>query len=503
MEILSNIGLGFETAFTPVNLLYCFVGVLVGTLIGVLPGLGPVATIAMLLPMTFGLDPVSALIMLAGIFYGAQYGGSTTAILINVPGESSSVVTALDGHRMAVAGRAGIALGAAAISSFLAGTVAALVIALLAPPLAEVALMFGSAEYFSLTVLGLVVAVTLAGGSVLKSIAMVVTGLMLGLVGTDVNSGAQRYTLGFPELHEGINFVVLAMGTFGIAEVMQNVRDEATRQRITSHIKGLIPSRQELRRMVGAASRGTMLGIPLGILPGGGALLSSFASYALEKRISREPEKFGTGAIEGVAGPEAANNAGAQTSFIPMLTLGLPSNPVMALMIGAMIIHGIQPGPNIVSEQPTLFWGLIVSMWIGNIMLVVLNLPLVGLWARLITVPYHLLFPLIVAFTCVGVFALSRSTFDVFLLAVFGLFGYVAAKLKCEVAPLLLGFILGPMMEEHLRRALLLSRGDPLVFVEQPISAALLVLAVLTMTSLAFGTVRRYRAESMGEGLDS
>lgn len=499
MELLSHLALGFETALSPLNLFYCFAGVLIGTLIGVLPGLGPAPTVAMLLPLSFGLPPVSGFIMLSGIFYGAQYGGSTTAILINTPGESSSVVTALDGYQMAKKGRAGEALAMAAMGSFIAGTIATVIIALLAPPLAKAALLFGPAEYFSLMVLGLIAAIALANGSVVKAVAMAVFGLLLGLVGTDVTSGVQRYTFGELNLFDGIAIVALAMGLFSVAEVLRNLEDRSEQSATVAQISGLAAGLSRLREALGSILRGTAIGSVLGILPGGGATLSSFASYAVEKKLSREPEKFGTGVLQGLAGPESANNAGAQTSFIPMLTLGLPSNPVMALMIGALMIHGIQPGPNVISEQPALFWGLIASMWIGNAMLVVLNLPLVGLWVKLLTFPYHLLFPAIVVITCIGVFSFNNSMFDVWMLLLFSFVGYVLVKLRCEPAPMLLGFILGPMMEEHLRRALLLSRGNAAVFVERPISAVMLVIALLLIVAPAFSFIRARREEIFEE----
>ena len=496
MEIFANLGLGLETAFNLQNLFYCLVGVFVGTAVGVLPGLGPVATIAMLLPATFGLPPESALIMLAGIYYGAQYGGSTTAILVNLPGESSSVVTALDGYQMARQGKAGKALATAAIASFFAGTVSTVLLALFAPPLAEVALQFGPAEYFSLMVLGLVASVVLASGSLLNAIGMVLLGLLLGLVGTDVNSGAARYTFELPELADGINFVIVAMGMFGIGEIVRNLEQDESRTLMTRKVEGLMLSKDDFRRIIAPVLRATGLGSLLGILPGGGAMLASFAAYSIEKKVSPNAAQFGKGAIEGVAAPEAANNAGAQTSFIPMLTLGIPSNPVMALMIGAMIIQGIQPGPAVMTEQPALFWGLIVSMWIGNLFLVVLNLPMIGLWVRMIMVHYQYLFPAILLFCAIGVFSLNNSQFDVYLMALFGLFGYLCAKLGAEPAPMLLGFIIGPMMEEYLRRALLLSRSDPMVFVERPVSAVMLAMAVLAMTVVLLPSLRRKREEA-------
>jgi putative tricarboxylic transport membrane protein len=499
MDILSNLGLGFETAFTLTNLMYCLIGVFVGTAVGVLPGLGPVATIAMLLPATFGLPPISALIMLSGIYYGAQYGGSTTAILVNLPGESSSVVTAIDGYQMARNGNAGKALAAAALGSFFAGTVATILLALFAPPLAELALKFGPAEYFSLMVLGLVASVVLASGSLLNAVGMVILGLLLGLIGTDVNSGTPRYTFDMPQLADGVNFVIVAMGMFGIGEIIRNLEHDETRNLVMKKVSGLMLSKDDLKRIIAPVLRGTALGSALGILPGGGAMLASFAAYSIEKKVSRNSAQFGKGAIEGVAAPEAANNAGAQTSFIPMLTLGIPSNPVMALMIGAMIIQGIQPGPAVMTEQPALFWGLIVSMWFGNLFLVVLNLPMIGLWVKMIMVPYHRLYPAILMFCAIGVFSLSNSEFDVWLMALFGLFGYVCAKLGAEPAPMLLGFIIGPMMEEYLRRALLLSHSDPFVFVQRPISAVMLSLAVAAMVVVLLPSLRAKREEAFVE----
>jgi TctA family transporter len=496
MDLLAHLGLGIATAATAVNLLYCLLGVFLGTAIGVLPGLGPVATIAMLLPVTFGLPPETALIMLAGIFYGAQYGGSTTAILVNLPGESSSVVTALDGYQMARQGRAGTALATAAIASFFAGTASTFLIALAAPPLSEVALKFGPADYFSLMVLGLVASIVLASGSLLHAIGMIVLGLLLGLIGTDVNSGTARFDFEMKELADGINFVVVAMGVFGLGEIIANLEAEGTRSLVVSKIRGLMPSREDLKRIVAPVLRGTALGCSLGILPGGGAMLSSFAAYSLEKKASRHSAEFGKGAIEGVAAPEAANNAGAQASFIPMLTLGIPSNPVMALMIGALIMHGIQPGPSVMSEQPALFWGLVVSMWIGNLFLLVLNLPLIGLWVRMISVPYHFLYPAILVFCGIGVFSLANTQFDVWLMALFGVLGYVFRKLDCEPAPMMLGFILGPMMEEYLRRALLISQGDPLVLVRRPISATLLAVSAVALVVVLLPALRRKREEA-------
>jgi len=495
MELLLNLGLGFETAFTPINMLYCFLGVLLGTLIGVLPGIGPTATIAMLLPITMSLSPVTALIMLAGIYYGAQYGGSTTAILVNLPGESSSAVTAIDGYQMARQGRAGHALAAAAIGSFCAGTVATVFLALLAPPLTRVALEFGPAEYFSLMVLALVTAVALAHGSIVKALAMVVLGLLLGMVGSDIFEGTPRFTMDFRELADGINFVAVAVGVFGIAEILRNLENEHDREVSVSRVGSLLPGREDLKRIVKPIVRGTLLGSVLGVLPGGGHILAAFAAYTLEKRVSKTPERFGKGMIEGVAAPEAGNNAGAQTSFIPMLTLGIPSNSVMALMIGAMIIQGITPGPNVATEEPALFWGIIVSMWLGNLLLLVLNLPLIGLWVRLLKVPYFILFPAILAFSAIGIYSINSNAFDLFAVALFGLLGYALVKCDCEPAPLLLGFVLGPMLEEHLRRAMIISRGDPTAFVTRPLSLALLVLAVGVLVVVLLPTVAKKREQ--------
>ena len=499
MELLSHLAIGWHTAATWANLFYCFVGVFLGTAIGVLPGLGPTATIAMLLPVTFVLPPESALIMLAGIYYGSQYGGSTTSILVNLPGEAASVVTTIDGYQMARQGRAGAALAASAVGSFFAGTVATLLIAAFAPPLAAVALEFGPADFFSLMVLGLVASIVLAQGSLLHAIGMVVLGLLFGLIGTDVNSGALRFTFGFFELADGIGFVTVAMGMFGLGEIIRNLQDENDRSVTATKITGLWPTKEDWRRMTPAILRGTVIGSALGLLPGSGSILGSFGAYSIEKKVSKHRAEFGKGAIEGVAAPESANNAGAQTSFIPMLTLGIPSNPVMALMIGAMIIHGIQPGPQVVTSQPALFWGVVVSMWIGNLMLLILNLPLIGMWVRVITIPYQFLYPGILVFCAIGVFSLKNATFDVYLMALFGIVGYVFSKLGCEPAPMLLAFILGPLMEEYLRRAMLLSRGDPLVFLRRPISATLLVLSALAMMSVLLPSFSKTREEAFKE----
>lgn len=501
MELLNNLMLGFQVALTLQNLWYCFIGVLLGTPIGVLPGIGPLATIAMLLPITFTLPPTASLIMLAGIYYGAQYGGSTTAILVNIPGESSAAVTVLDGYQMARKGRAGPALGIAAIGSVIAGSFATLVIAVAAPPLSEVALKFGPAEYFSLMVVGLIGAVVLARGSVLKAIAMVHLGLLFGMIGTDVNSGVARFTLGVPELSDGMGFITLAMGIFGYCEIIINLEKGEAREVFTSRIGTLLPTWDDMKYSLPAIIRGTLVGSCLGILPGGGALLSSFAAYAIEKNTTKDREKFGEGNIRGVAAPESANNAGAQTSFIPMLTLGIPSNVIMAMMVGAMMIQGIAPGPQVMNERPQLFWGLIASMWVGNVLLVILNMPLIGLWVSLLKVPYRILYPCILLFCVIGVYSINNNAFDAILTASFGLFGYVLVKTECEPAPMLLGYILGPLMEENLRRAMLLARGDFFVFFQRPISATLLSIAILLLVFVLLPNIRKKREEAF-EGDD-
>lgn len=499
MDILSNLSLGFSTALTPLNLAYCFAGTLLGTLVGVLPGLGPMVTIAMLLPLTFSLDAAGALIMLAGIYYGAQYGGSTTSILVNIPGETASVVTCLDGYKMARQGRAGLALATAAIASFFAGTIATAILALFAPPLAAMAIQFGPAEYTSLLMLGLMASVVLASGSIVKAIGMVIIGLLMGSVGTDVNSGAARFTLDLENLLDGVEFVAVAIGVFGVAEIIRNLEEEGEQTTITTKIQGLMPTRADLKRIFLPSLQGTGLGSLLGILPGGGPALGAFTAYALAKKTSKHPEEFGKGAIEGVAAPEAANNAAAQTSFIPMLTLGIPSNGVMALMIGAMLIKGIQPGPNVMSAQPALFWGVIVSMWIGNLFCLILNLPLVGLWAKLVSVPYHLLFPVIVGICCIGAFSINNKVFDVELMVFFSIIGVIFSKLDCEPAPLLLGFVVGPMFEENLRRALVVSRGDPMIFIERPISATLLAIVLVILLLPLLPAINKKRKDAFAE----
>ena len=502
MELISHLSIGFGVAFTPINLLYAFVGCLLGTLIGVLPGIGPLATIAMLLPATYALPPVSALIMLAGIYYGAQYGGSTTAILVNLPGEASSVVTVIDGYQMARQGRAGPALAAAGLGSFFAGCVGTLVLAGFAIPLTEVAFLFGPAEYFSLMVLGLIGAIVLASGSILKAIGVILLGLMMGLVGTDVNSGVARYSFDIAELTDGISILAIAMGIFGYGEIISNLgKHESEREVFSADVKSLMPTREDFRNMAPAVLRGTILGSMLGILPGGGATMSAFAAYTIEKKVKARAGEvpFGTGNIRGVAGPEAANNAASQTSFIPLLTLGIPPNAVMALMVGAMTIHNIQPGPQVMTSNPELFWGLIASMWIGNAMLVILNLPLIGLWIKLLTVPYRWLYPAIVLFCAIGVYSTNNNTFDIWMVGIFGVLGYMFIKLGIEPAPLVLGLILGPMMEENLRRALLLSRGDWSVFFTRGLSATLLAIAAGLLLIVLLPAVRKKREEAFVE----
>jgi putative tricarboxylic transport membrane protein len=499
METLGHLAFGLGVALSWQNILYCFIGCFLGTLVGVLPGIGPVATVAMLLPFTFGLGPAPALIMLAGIYYGAQYGGSTTAILVNIPGESSSVVTTLDGHQMARKGRAGPALGIAAIGSFIAGCVATLVVAYFAPPLAELALKFGPAEYFSLMVFGLIAAVVLARGSVVKAIAMVCFGILLGLVGTDVNSGVIRFAFGKDELTDGIGFVALAMAFFGITDVVANLETTDKTDVYGERLGSVLPSWADLRMCFWSIARGTALGSILGILPGGGALLASFAAYMFEKKVAKPPRHFGEGDIRGVAAPESANNAGAQTSFIPMLTLGIPSNPTMALMIGALMIQGIAPGPQVMTERPELFWGLVASMWVGNLMLLVLNLPLIGLWVKLLAVPYRMLYPAIFVFCCIGVFTVDNKIFDIYALAGLSAVAYVLLKLDCEPAPLILGFILGPMMEEQMRRTMMINFGDVTVFLTRPISAAFLIAAAALIVLIALPSLRAKREVALAE----
>jgi len=493
MDLFGNLIFGFEVALSWQNLAYCLIGVTVGTLIGVLPGIGPLGTIAILLPITYGVPPVGALIMLAGIYYGAQYGGSTTAILVNLPGETSAVITCIDGYQMARQGRAGPALAIAAIGSFVAGTVGTLLIALFGPPLAEVALKFGSPEYFSLMLMGLVAAAVLAQGDIVKSLAMVAVGLLLGSVGSDVNTGIQRFSFGLPELSDGIGFIVLAVGVFAIGEIISNLGGSEERSVFTAKVSNLFPSKDDLKRSIGPILRGTTLGSFFGVLPGTGPAIASFGAYMLEKRLAKDPDRFGKGAIEGVAAPEAANNADAQCKFIPMLTLGLPASGVMALMLGALTIQGIQPGPEVMSSRPELFWGLIASMWIGNLLLVVLNLPMIGLWVKLLKVPYRLLFPAIMAFSAIGIYSVNGSSFEIYLTALFGIFGFVCMRLGFPLAPMLLGYVLGPMMEENLRRSMLQSGGDPTVFVTRPLSLAFIIVTVLILLVMVVPTIRKRR----------
>ncbi|HEV7394370.1 MAG TPA: tripartite tricarboxylate transporter permease [Burkholderiales bacterium] len=495
MELFNNLMLGFSVAFTLQNLWFCFIGCFLGTLIGVLPGIGPLATIAMLLPITFNVPPVSALIMLAGIYYGAQYGGSTTAILVNLPGETSAVVTCLDGYQMARQGRAGPALAIAAIGSFFAGSVCTLIIALFGPPIAEMALKFGAPEYFSLMLMGLVTAAVLAHGDMVKSLAMVALGLLLGVVGTDVNSGMARYSFGVAELTDGIGFIVIAVGVFAVSEIIANLGDKEERTIFTKKVTGLWPTWVDLKASAGAILRGTAIGAFFGVLPGTGPAIASFSSYMVEKKIAKDPSRFGKGAIEGVAGPESANNADAQCKFIPTLTLGIPASAVMALMLGALTIQGIAPGPQVMTQKPDLFWGLIASMWIGNLMLVILNLPLIGLWVSLLKVPYRILFPCIMAFSAIGIYSVNNSSYEIYLTAFFGVIGFLWLRFEMQPAPMLLGFVLGPLMEENLRRALLISRGDATVFLTRPISLGFVIATVLIIVVMGLPAIRSRREQ--------
>ena len=496
MEFFSHLSLGFAQAMSLNNLAYCFLGCLLGTVIGVLPGLGPLATIAMLLPFSFGLDPLTALIMLAGVYYGAQYGGSTTAILIAVPGETSSVVTMLDGHKMAQQGRAGIALATAAIGSFIAGTIGTLFVALFSIPLSSFALSFGPAELFSLMLVGLVGASAMSS-SIVKSLGMIIIGIMLGIVGTDLTSGVNRFVFGMPQLWDGLDIVTVAVGIFALTEVVSQLCNDDKTETITSRITSLMPTREDIRRMVAPILRGTGLGVLVGALPGAGAAIASFGSYAMEKKFADDPERLGQGAIEGVAGPESANNAAAQCAFVPTLTLGIPGSGSMALMLSIMIINGIQPGPQVIQNNPDLFWGLIASMWIGNVMLLVLNLPLIGIWVKLIKIPYTILFPAILVFSCIGAYSVNYSTFDLYMLVAFGAFGYVLRKLHFEPAPLMLGFVLGPMMEQYFRTAMLISKGDFMTFVTKPISLTLLLLAFMLILVMSMPSNRRRLEDSL------
>jgi putative tricarboxylic transport membrane protein len=493
VDLVSNLALGFGVAFSLQNLAYCFAGVALGTLIGVLPGVGPLVTIAMLFPITFHLQPLPAIIMLAGIFYGAQYGGSTTSILVNLPGETASAVTCIDGYKMARQGRAGPALATAALASFFAGCVGTLLIALAGPTLGEWALRFGAAEYTSLMLMALVASAVMTQGDAVKGLAMVVLGLLIGVVGVDINSGMARYSFGIPELTDGIGFTVVAVGLFAVAEIVLNLESREPREVYAGKVTGLMPTARDLRDAAWPTVRGTAVGSFFGVLPGTGPALSSFATYMLEKKIAKDPSRFGQGAIEGVAAPEAANNAAAQTAFIPMLTLGIPASATMAVMLSALTMQGIATGPQVMESKPELFWGLIASMWIGNCLLVILNLPLVGIWVKLLSVPYRWLFPSIILFCCIGNYAVSNNPFDVYLCAIIGVLGYVLVKLECEPAPLLLGYVLGPLLEENLRRALLISRGDPTVFFTRPISLVFMVATLLILVVMVAPTLRSSR----------
>jgi TctA family transporter len=500
-QLLQNLMLGFSVALTLQNLMYCFIGVFLGTMIGVLPGIGPLATMAMLLPITYTLPPVSALIMLAGIYYGSDYGGSTTAILVNLPGEGSSVVTLMDGHPMAQQGRAGPALAMAAMGSFFAGCVGTLLIALVGPPLADIALKFGSPEYFSLMVMALVCASVVGSGDLLKSLAMVVAGLLIGIVGIDVSSGKSRFTFGVPELTDGVGIAVVAMGVFGLTEIVKNLGGaQMTPTILRGEIKGLMPRWEDLKICFGPMLRGSSIGAIFGPLPGLGGTISSFTSYMAEKKLAKDPSRFGKGAIEGVAGPESANNACAQTTFVPMLTLGVPGSASMALMLGAMIVHGITPGPQVMTARPDLFWGLIASMWVGNLMLLLLNLPLIGIWVRLLQVPYRLLFPIIITLMGIGIYSLNASGTDVMLMAFFGFVGYILVKLGCSFPPMILAMVLGPLMEENLRRSMLLSEGDPSVFFTRPISCGFMIATAALLLLFALPAFRHKRKAVIGAG---
>ncbi|QRG08881.1 tripartite tricarboxylate transporter permease [Xanthobacter dioxanivorans] len=497
MDLLNNLVYGMSVALALDNLGYCLLGATLGTLIGVLPGIGPLATFAILLPISFYLPAVGAIIMLAGVYYGAQYGGSITSILVNIPGEASTVVTCLDGHKMALQGRAGSALAIAALASLFAGCVVTLVVAVAGPTLVKVALLFGPEEYVALLTLGLVSSVLLSGGSIAKSIAMALIGLLLSLVGMDVNTGTERFTFGILELSDGIGFTAVSIGLFGIAEIATSIEETGGAGRRIEKIRRLWPTADDFRRSIAPVLRGTALGTILGILPGGGGTIAAFGAYSLERKVSRRPGMFGRGAIEGVAGPEAANNAAAQANFIPMLSLGIPPNALMALMLGAMITHGITPGPQVMVKQPELFWGLIASMWVGNFILVILNLPLIGIWVSLLRIRYIYMFPGILVLTAIGSFAESNRVFDVYILIAFALLGYAVKKLNFPVAPLLLGLVLGGAFDEQLRRALLLSDGDWMTFVHHPIALGLLILTALLALLIAMPNIRHARDEAL------
>jgi putative tricarboxylic transport membrane protein len=490
---------GFSIAFQPVNLLSCFVGVLIGTLVGVLPGIGPAGAMSLLLPVTFGFSPVSAIIMLAGIFYGAMYGGSTTSILVNIPGEAASVVTCIDGYQMALHGRAGPALGIAAFGSFIAGTFGVVGLMFLATPLAELAVKFGPPEYFSLVCLGLSVLIYLTQGSILRGLAMAGLGVFLSLIGQDVIQGTARFTFGFIGLIDGVGLIPLVMGFFGISEIFLNLEKIGKRIVVKTEIKSLLPNWEDWRRSMKPIARGTILGFFLGILPGGGAVISSFVSYALEKKFSRHPEHFGKGAIEGVAGPEAANNSASSGSFIPLFSLGIPSNVVMALLLGAFMLHGLRPGPLMLTEHPEIFWGTVASMYVGNAMLLALNLPLIGMWVQILKIPYKTLFPLILLFCLIGSYSVSTNVFDIYIMLVFGVLGYFFRKLNYEPAPLVLAFVLGPLLEKNLRQALILSDGSIGVFLTRPLSAAGLLISLFLLVSAALPSLQKKRRKVINE----
>ena len=501
MEIIHNMIFGFSVALQPTSLLMCFIGVLLGTLVGVLPGLGPVAAMSLLLPTTYNVNPVGAIIMLAGIYYGAMYGGSTTSILLNIPGEAASVVTCLDGYQMARQGRAGPALGISAMGSFIGGTVSVAGLMLVAPPLAEVALQFGPPEYFSLMIMGVIMLTFLAGDSMPKALCMAALGIFLGCIGMDILSGTERFTLDIPILIDGVGLVPVAMGLFGISEVLLNVEISLKRDIFKTSLKGVLPNLEDWKQSLWPIIRGSVLGFFLGILPGGGGVIASFTSYAVEKRFSRHPERFGHGAIEGVAGPETANNAGTGGAFIPLLTLGLPSNAVMAILLGAMLIYGMQPGPMLIKAHPELFWGAITSMYIGNAMLLVLNLPLIGLWVKILKIPYRLLFPLILLFCLVGAYSLNNNTAEMAMMVVFGVLGYLLRKFKYPLAPAILALVLGPMLEKALRQSLLMSVGSGWIFVTRPISLVTLLISFALLGSSLLPSMRK-KKEKIREAAD-
>ena len=483
MEFLNYLGIGFSVALQPVNLFYCFVGVFIGTLVGVLPGIGPVGAMSLLLPTTFKATPEAAIIMLAGIYYGAMYGGSTTSILVNIPGEAASVVTCLDGYQMARQGRAGPALGIAAFCSFIAGTLSILGLMFLAPPLSQLALRFGPPEYFTLMILGLTILIYLAHGSMPKALIMAAFGLVLGLIGLDSINARPRFTFGKMELIDGVGLVPIVMGLFGISEVLLNIEQIVQRDILKARVKGLLPTAKDWKDSTGPIARGSLMGFFIGILPGGGAVISSFISYAVEKRLSKHPERFGTGTIEGVAGPESANNAATGGAFIPLMTLGIPPNVIMAMLLGALMIHGVTPGPLMMKQNPNVFWGVIVSMYIGNIMLLILNLPLITIWVQVLNVPYKILFPLILLFCLIGVYTVMNSVFDIYIMLFFGVMGYLMKKFGYEGAPLVLAFVLGPLMENNLRKSLIISQGDFSIFFVRPLAAASLIIALLLLIS--------------------